>query len=90
MRFGAKVTSFGIRDGKLESVTVNSRETIPCEICVLAPGHSARDTIRTLLAEGVPMEAKNFAVGMRVTHPQAMIDQSQYGICDPAEMERML
>ena len=46
---------------------------------VLAPGHSARDTFAMLQAEGVPMEQKKFAVGVRIEHRQKDISQSQYG-----------
>lgn len=52
---------------------------IPTEALVLAIGHSARDTFEMLLERKVPMEAKSFAVGMRVEHPQEMISQNQYG-----------
>lgn len=52
---------------------------IPTEAAVLAIGHSARDTFEMLLQKQVPMEAKSFAVGMRVEHPQQMISETQYG-----------
>lgn len=61
---------------------------LPCETVILAPGHSARDTLRMLCAEGIPMEAKPFAVGYRVSHPQALINASQYGMADAQEMKR--
>ena len=43
-------------------------------------GHSARDTFETLYRHSVPMEAKAFAVGLRIQHPQTMINMSQYGM----------
>lgn len=49
------------------------------DVLVLAPGHSARDTFAMLERMGIPMEAKSFAVGVRVEHPQELINQSQYG-----------
>ncbi|MTV48321.1 hypothetical protein GJ688_04895 [Heliobacillus mobilis] len=55
-----------------------SRE-IPAEIVVLAIGHSARDTVKNLYHQDVPMQAKPFAIGLRVEHPQELIDRSQYG-----------
>ena len=58
-------------------------EILPADICVLAPGHSARGLFRALYAQGVPMEQKDFAVGVRVSHPQELIDHSQYGLSDP-------
>lgn len=52
---------------------------IPCEVLIAAPGHSARDTFEHFLSDGVVMEPKSFAVGVRIQHPQHMIDVSQYG-----------
>lgn len=53
--------------------------TLEADAVILAPGHSARDTFRMLMQAGLPMEAKSFAVGFRVEHPQAMIDEAMYG-----------
>lgn len=69
-------------DGALSGILVNEKgnmHKIDCEQIVLAIGHSARDTFETLYNQNVPMEAKSFAVGMRVEHPQSMINESQYG-----------
>lgn len=55
------------------------QETIPCDTLILATGHSARDTVTELYQSGLFMEAKPFAVGVRVEHPQEMIGQNQYG-----------
>lgn len=63
-----------------------SREYLECGQLVLAIGHSARDTFSMLLDRGVPMEAKSFAVGLRVEHPQRMIDMSQYGTAEPGDL----
>ncbi len=54
-------------------------ERIPCSRLVLAIGHSARDTFEILLQNGLDMEAKSFAVGVRVRHPQELIGACQYG-----------
>ena len=62
---------------------------LPAEAVVLAPGHSARDTIRVLAGKGIDLALKHFAVGFRVSHPQAMIDKRQYGISDKDEMRRL-
>lgn len=51
---------------------------------VLAAGHSARDVYAALADAGVAMSPKNFALGFRVEHPQALIDQLQYGADDAA------
>ncbi len=58
-------------------------EYMPCGPVVLAIGHSARDTVRMLYDAGIPMEAKPFAVGLRVEHPQSFINESQYQRSDP-------
>ena len=59
---------------------LEKRRVLEAEAVVLAVGHSARDTFAMLLKRGVPMEKKAFAVGLRIQHPQAMINQSQYGM----------
>lgn len=56
---------------------------------VLAPGHSSRDTLRTLYDMKVPMTQKAFALGFRVSHPQSLIDHRQYGISDPTMMKKL-
>ncbi len=59
---------------------------LPADAVVLAIGHSARDTMEEIFREGIPMEQKQFAVGFRLAHPQSVIDESQYGISDPARI----
>lgn len=54
-------------------------ERLSCETVVLAIGHSARNTFETLYEQQIPMEAKAFAVGFRVEHPQSMINKAMYG-----------
>ncbi len=70
---------------EIEDVTGN-RRTLACDAVVLAIGHSARNTFETLYEQGIPMEAKAFAVGFRVEHPQKMINMSQYGVEDVGEL----
>jgi hypothetical protein len=65
--------------GRVCSAVLASGEEIPCEALVLAPGHSARDTFEMLHGHGVAMRQKPFAMGVRVEHPQELIDRSQYG-----------
>jgi len=79
VRFGAKVTGFRVNEGALCAVAVNNNEWIQTTQAVLAIGHSARDTFTYLHEMHVPMEAKAFAVGMRVEHPQCKINESMYG-----------
>lgn len=56
---------------------------------ILAIGHSARDSYEELHAQGLHMEAKDFAVGLRVQHPQFIVDTGLYGSCTQAELERL-
>lgn len=79
VRFGAQVTDLVVEQGKIKGVVVNGEEKIETEAAVLAVGHSARDTFSMLLEHRVPMQQKAFAVGLRIQHPQAMINESQYG-----------
>ena len=89
VRFEAQVTDLVIRDGALRAVILQNGESIESDIVVLAPGHSARDTIRALYERGIPMQQKDFAVGLRVSHPQSLIDRSQYGVFEKEEMKRL-
>lgn len=86
VRFRSIVTDIEVRDGKVAGVVINGEERLGCGQLVLAIGHSARDTFSMLYEKGVPMEAKAFAVGLRVEHPQSMINQSQYGMIDPGSL----
>ncbi len=79
VRFGAKVTDIECADGHISGLIINEKERMEAEYVVLAPGHSARDTFAMLYEKGIAMEAKPFAVGMRVEHPQELINLSQYG-----------
>ena len=79
VRFGAQVTDLMVKDGHIEGVVVNQKETLPAAVAVLAIGHSARDTFSMLYDKKVPMASKAFAVGLRIQHPQKMINESQYG-----------
>ena len=73
------VTDILINDGIVYGVEVNHKDIIDCSVVVLAIGHSARETFYLLDEKGVKMKAKNFAVGVRMEHPQEMINKSQYG-----------
>ncbi|MGB9793288.1 MAG: NAD(P)/FAD-dependent oxidoreductase, partial [Thermacetogeniaceae bacterium] len=78
-RFRAKVTDLEIRSGRIAGVVVNGEEVIPCEVVLLGIGHSARDTFAMLHRRGVVMTQKPFSIGVRIEHPQALIDAVQYG-----------
>lgn len=79
IRFESQLTDLRIEDGKVVAVQVNESEWIDTEICILAIGHSARDTFEMLHNREVPMEQKPFSMGMRVEHLQDWINASQYG-----------
>ena len=72
---GRRLTALQVYDH-----AAGKEDTIKTDIAVLAIGHSARDTFSMLLKNEIPMEAKSFAVGVRMEHPQAMIDEFQYGM----------
>ena len=78
-RFRAQVTDLIFENDRLSFVEVNHTEKIPANICVLAVGHSARDTFAMLKKRGLPMEAKSFAVGVRVEHLQSSMNLALYG-----------
>ena len=79
VRFRTKAEHLAVKDGAVSGVRISTGELIPCEALITAAGHSARDTFAAFLSDGVPMEAKSFAVGLRVQHSQKMIDLSQFG-----------
>lgn len=80
VEFEAKVTDITMEKGKITGVTINETRHIPCSVALVAIGHSARDTYTMLHNKGIAMEAKPFAIGVRIEHPQELIDKSQYGI----------
>ncbi len=79
IHYESTVTDFVFENNTLTGLVINDNERISVETVVLAIGHSARDTFEKLHEHMVPMEAKDFAVGMRVQHPQELINASQYG-----------
>ncbi|MDD6208828.1 MAG: FAD-dependent oxidoreductase [Clostridiales bacterium] len=83
VHFNSKVTDLDIKDNQIRGVEINHETWYPCEVAVFAIGHSARDTFSMLLQHGIPMQQKAFAVGVRIQHPQEMIDQRQWGEAAP-------
>ncbi|MDP1525434.1 MAG: NAD(P)/FAD-dependent oxidoreductase [Rhodocyclaceae bacterium] len=79
IRFEARVEDLRIEDGHVRGVVLSNGEEVRADHVVLALGHSARDTFEMLHRLGVFMEAKAFAVGLRIEHPQALIDRARYG-----------
>jgi uncharacterized FAD-dependent dehydrogenase len=80
VRFSSKMTDIRIENGTVSAVCINDHEWLECEALVLAVGHSARDTFAMLNSHRIPMSAKSFAIGVRIEHPQQMINRSQYGM----------
>ncbi len=80
VEFESKVTDIDVAEGQLKGIVVNGTTYIPCCAALFAIGHSARDTYEMLYRQGVTMEAKAFSMGVRIEHPQEVIDTSQYGI----------
>ncbi|MBQ7077616.1 MAG: FAD-dependent oxidoreductase [Lachnospiraceae bacterium] len=80
-RFNTLVNDFEIKNGRITAV-LTDKEKINTDTVILAIGHSARDTFKVLYEKDIKMEAKSFAVGFRVEHPQELIDKSQYGAID--------
>lgn len=78
VRFNSCAKDFLFSENKLSTVITES-DTIDTELCILATGHSARDTFETLYNKSIHMEPKPFAMGVRVMHKQKMIDENQYG-----------
>lgn len=78
IRFETQAESLLMEDRRTVGVMANGQPLYGGAV-ILAIGHSARDTFQTLLSQKVPMEAKAFAVGLRMEHPREMIDRLQYG-----------
>lgn len=78
-RWNATLVDIQFNRGAVSGALLDSGEEIPCDALVLAPGHSARDTFEMLHQHGVAMRPKPFAMGLRVEHPQSLIDHAQYG-----------
>jgi len=78
IHFGKRVNDFIIRNGKIIGVVANQKESYYANAVVLATGHSARDIYQLLHQKQIHIEAKAFALGVRIEHPQALIDEIQY------------
>ncbi|HBE78129.1 MAG TPA: hypothetical protein DDW65_10170 [Firmicutes bacterium] len=78
-RFHSCLTDLVLDQGNLHNLTVNREIVISTALMVLAIGNGARDTYEMLLQKGLSLEAKPFAVGLRIEHPQDLINTAQYG-----------
>ena len=76
--FDVKVTGLLVEFGKVRGVQLESGEKLYADAVILATGHSARDVFEMLHRQNILIEAKPFALGVRIEHPQEIIDQAQY------------
>lgn len=91
VRFSCQVTDLKVNNRQLlglelKDTKTGAQEFLPADAAVLAIGHSARDTFEMLHRRGVPMDKKSFAVGLRIQHPQALINEAQYGRFDAGSL----
>lgn len=78
IHFSSKLEDIVLQDNKVKSIIVNGNE-VPCEVLILAIGHSSRDTYEMLYKKEIFLSPKPFAIGVRIEHPQDFIDEAQYG-----------
>ena len=83
VHFNTKVTGLITEGDRLTGLKLENGETLECDHVIFAIGHSARDTFRMLHDDGIPMEPKPFAMGVRIEHRQTAIDAAQYGKANP-------
>ncbi|MBR4864614.1 MAG: hypothetical protein IKU07_08555 [Oscillospiraceae bacterium] len=83
VRFCSQVVEIVREQDRVCAVVLSDGTRIACRNVILAIGHSARDTFAFLHASGISMEPKPFSMGVRIEHPQIMINESQYGKNDP-------
>jgi uncharacterized FAD-dependent dehydrogenase len=78
IHFNSVVTNFVVKNQKIKALQLNNDKEIPVNSVILATGHSARDIYELLNKKEIAIKAKSFAMGVRVEHPQQIIDQIQY------------
>ena len=76
--FNTKLTNIKTENNNIKSIEINNSEWLDTNTLILAIGHSARDTFLLLHESGLNMENKPFAIGIRVEHPQELINNNQY------------
>lgn len=78
IHFGQRVVDIEIKHQIFKSVITQSGSQFVADACILATGHSSRDIFRLLADKNLVMEAKSFALGVRIEHPQEIVDSAQY------------
>ncbi len=80
IHFNCKVTDFILKDNKILGVVTEKGDKVFGKSVILATGHSARDIFFLLQEKNIAIDAKPFAMGVRIEHPQTLIDQIQYSL----------
>jgi uncharacterized FAD-dependent dehydrogenase len=78
IHFESCLQDISVTENRLNSICINKKWQ-PCEVLVLASGHSARNIYAMLSAHGAQLEGKSFAIGARIEHPQSFINESRFG-----------
>ncbi len=78
IHFNSKLTDIELNNNRIKSITINNSDVISVRSLILATGHSAKDIYYLLHQKGIKIEAKPFALGVRIEHPQEIIDRAQY------------
>ncbi|MBP5427274.1 MAG: hypothetical protein J6Y29_05235 [Clostridiales bacterium] len=79
VKFNTKMTDLILKDNRLDGIKLANGEEIDTNVVVLAIGHSSRETFSTLLKRGLAIDRKPFSIGVRIEHPQYLVNESQYG-----------
>lgn len=90
VRFESRVTDLAVEGSRIRSVIINGETEVAGEEVILATGHSARDIYHLLHRKKIALEPKPFAVGVRIEHPQPLIDSLQYHLSPTVERPRLL
>lgn len=85
--FNAKLSDFSIKENKIQSIEINHSDMIPVQNVVLATGHSADDVYTLLHKKNILLEAKDFALGVRIEHSQEQMNEMQYGKIHAQQMK---
>ena len=95
VHFSSRVSDVLVEDGQLKGLVITNTDKhgkdmdtyeFPCEHAVFAMGHSARDTFKCLYDKGLSMKQKPFSIGVRIEHPQEMINKAQHGTSEQAKL----
>lgn len=78
-RYDARVDDVELAGGRVRSLVLGDGQRVPASAVLLGIGHSARDTYEMLRRRGVSLSGKPFQMGLRIEHPQSLIDAAQYG-----------